>query len=86
MSERKTELFVLYQMGASEEWTWFGVVAVFLSERALREYASEKGITSELKVMEPGASNGVTLSEPQEFVVVRSVEGVVPDVELAESE
>jgi hypothetical protein len=82
MAQAGTELFVLYQMGASEEWTWYSVVGVFLSEAALRDHAKKKGITSELRVMVPDAKGGVTLTEPQEYVAVRSVEGPVPDVEL----
>jgi hypothetical protein len=46
MAHPGTELFVLYQMGASEEWTWYSVVGVFLSEAALRDHAKKKGITS----------------------------------------
>jgi hypothetical protein len=86
MPEHGTELLVLYQMGASEEWTWYSVVAVFLSEAALREYAKEKGITSDLRVAVPDARGNVTLAEPQEFVVVKSAEGAVPDVELIQTD
>jgi hypothetical protein len=84
MTQASTDLFVLYQMGASEDWTWFSVVGVFFSEEALRAYAGEKGIVLEQVVMEPTSRNEVLLSEPKEFVVVRSHEGAAPDVELAQ--
>ena len=86
MVQPGTKLFILYQMGASEEWTWYSVVGVFLSEAALRDHAKQKGITSELRIMVPGVKGGVTLEEPQEFVAVRSVEGPVPDVELTQTD
>ena len=79
-----TELFILYQMGASEEWTWFAAVAVFLSEAASRNYARARGISPELSVSEPDAKNEVLLTEPREFVLVRSQEGPVPEVVLSE--
>jgi len=82
MSTTKTELFILYQMGNSEEWTWFSPIVVFLSEKALRSYAVEKEIASDLVVLEPTESNVVHLSVPQEYVMVKSQEGEVPDVEL----
>ncbi len=85
MTEEGSQLYILYQMGVSEEWTWFSVVGVFFSEAALRRYASERGLVSELEVVLPSASNEVLLSEPREFVVVRSREGAVPDVELAQT-
>jgi hypothetical protein len=76
------DLFVLYQMGASEEFTWFSVVAVFLSEAALRDHVARKGITLEPLLMDADSSNEVRLTEPRDFVAVRSKEGEVPDVEL----
>ncbi|MGA2199156.1 MAG: hypothetical protein ABSG45_04385 [Nitrososphaerales archaeon] len=84
MSDNTTDLFILYQMGASEDWTWFSVVGIFLSEAALRDHAKKKGIISELDMLEPSASNEVFLAEPREFVAVKSHEGAVPDVELAQ--
>jgi len=84
MGERPTELFMLYQMGASEEYTWYSVVGVFLTEAALRGFTEKKGITTELRVMTPDAKGEVILAEPQEFVAVRSAEGAVPDVELGQ--
>jgi hypothetical protein len=80
-----TELFVLYQMGASEDFTWYSVIAVFLSEKDLWRYAEKKDIGAELKLVEPGTNGDVLLQEPVEFVAVRSAEGEVPDVELAEN-
>ena len=82
MDRSSDEIYVLYQMGASEEWTWFSVVGAFFSEDALRGYAREKGI-SVGPTVEPSGRNEVVLKEPQEFVAVRSKEGPVPDVELA---
>ena len=79
----KPDLFILYQMGASEDWTWFSVVGVFLSEAALREHAAGKGIDPGLELIEPSEKNEVILKEPREFVAVRSREGEVPDVELS---
>jgi hypothetical protein len=76
------ELYILYQMGASEEYTWFSPVGIFLSEKALRDHVKKKGIASDLKILEPTTKNEVRLSEPQDFVIVRSHEGEVPDVEL----
>lgn len=83
MAQRGRELFVLYQIGVSEEFTWFSVVGVFLTESALREYAVAKGIPSRLEIREPTANNEVVLVEPVDYVAVRAVEGEVPDVELA---
>ncbi len=82
MTTAETELYILYQMGNSEEWTWFSPVGVFLSEKALRTYAAEKEIDPDLVVLEPGDSNTVRLPEPQEYVIVKSQEGQVPEVEL----
>ena len=82
MATAKAELYILYQMGNSEEWTWFSPVGVFLSEKALREYAAEREIDPDLAVLEPTGSNTVRLQEPQEFVIIRSKEGEVPEVEL----
>ena len=82
MSGSKTELFILYQMGSSEDYTWYSVIGVFLSETALREYAREKAIDEGLKLLQPGPSGGVILPEPVEFAAVVSREGEVPDVEL----
>jgi hypothetical protein len=84
MAADKTELFILYQMGVSEEYTWFSVVGVFFSEAKLQSYAKERGLVTELVTITPSASNQVLLSEPREFVVVRSWEGEVPEVSLAE--
>lgn len=80
----KVELFILYQMGNSEEWTWFSPIGVFLSEAALRDYARLNGIASDLRLLAPSRSNEVILMQPQEYVAVKSKEGEVPDVELAE--
>ena len=86
MTSAKTDLYILYQMGNSEEWTWYSPVGVFLSEKALREYAAEKEIAPDLAVLEPADSNTVRLREPQEYVIVKSREGEVPDVELEMAE
>jgi len=84
MPTSRVELFILYQMGASEEYTWFSVVGVFLSEAALREYVKVKGITTQPELMDCPPSNEILLKEPREFLAVRSREGEVPDVELAQ--
>jgi hypothetical protein len=84
MSTPGVDLFILYQMGASEEFTWFSVVGVFLSEGALRRHVAAKGITTEPELMECPESNEILLKEPREFLAVRSHEGEVPDVELAQ--
>lgn len=84
MANSNTELILLYQMGASEDWTWFSIVAVFLSEAALRAYVGDRGITLATGIMEPNSANAITLLEPNEFVAVRTREGEVPDVELAQ--
>jgi hypothetical protein len=76
------DLYVLYQLGASEEFTWFSVVAVFLSEAALRDHVARRGITLESPLFDPDPSNEVRLTQPLEYVAVRSREGEVPDVEL----
>lgn len=80
-----TELFILYQMGSSEDYTWYSVVAVFLSEKELRAYAEKKSIGDELRLVKPGQDGNVLLPEPAEFVAVKAVDGEVPDVELAYS-
>ena len=85
MSPGKTELFVLYQMGSSDDWTWYSVVGVFLSEQALRDHATQKGIVPDLKILVPSQNNEVLLPEPVEFVAVRSSEGEVPEVELEQA-
>lgn len=85
MSDSKKEIFLLYQMGASEEWTWFSVVGVFLSEAALRAYASDRGITLAPGVLEANSANELILPEPTEFVAVRTSEGEAPDVELGQA-
>lgn len=82
MATSGTELYILYQMGNSEEWTWFSPVGVFLSEKAFRDYAGEKGIALNLEILKPTEKNEVRLSEPEDFVVVKSQEGEVPEVEL----
>jgi len=84
MSGSKTELFILYQMGSTEDYTWYSVAGVFLSEKALRDYAQEKVLDGELKLLQPGPSGQVILPEPVEFVGVVSHEGEVPDVELGQ--
>jgi hypothetical protein len=84
MPAGKTELFILYQMGSSEDWTWYSVIGVFLSESALREYAREKTMDVDLKLLEPNRDGEVVLPEPVEFVAVRSEEGAVPDVEIGQ--
>jgi hypothetical protein len=82
MAADKTVLYVLYQMGNSEDWTWFSPLAVFLSEKALREYANKKELPPDVEILTPTVKNEVRLSEPQEFVLVKSLEGEVPEVEL----
>ena len=84
MSESRAQLFILYQMGSSEDYTWYSVVAVFMSEKSLWDYARLKGIEADLKLMDPDGTGGVALPEPLEFVAVRSREGEVPDVEFAQ--
>jgi hypothetical protein len=84
MSASKTELFILYQMGSSEDWTWYSVIGVFLSEKALLDYAREKTIDADLRLLEPNRKGEVVLPEPVEFVAVRSEEGAVPDVEVGQ--
>jgi hypothetical protein len=79
------ELYILYQMGASEDWIWFSPIGVFLSEKALWDYVRKKGMPPDLRVLEPTTKNEILLDEPQEFVIVRSKEGEVPDVDLKES-
>jgi hypothetical protein len=86
MTADGTELYILYQMGASEDWIWFSPIGVFLSEKALWDYVRMKGMPSDLRVLEPSTKNDVLLTEPQEFVIVRSKEGEVPDVDLKESD
>jgi len=86
MSAGKKVLYILYEMGNSEEWTWFSPVGVFMSEKALREYAAENEIPADLAVLKPGGSNTIRLSAPQEYVIVRSREGEVPEVELEKME
>ena len=81
MTTSRVELYILYQMGASEEYTWFSPVGVFLSEKALWDHVEKKGISAH-KILEPSAKNEVRLSEPQDFVIVKSHEGEVPEVEL----
>jgi len=82
MTAARAEIYILYQMGASEEWTWFSPIGVFFSESALWEHVKQKGITLDRKLREPSANNEVHLSEPQDYVVVLSREGEVPEVEL----
>jgi hypothetical protein len=84
MSGSKTELFILYQMGSSQDYTWYSVVAVFLSEEALREYARKKGVDADLVLLSSDQGDEIVLDEPEEFVAVRSEEGVVPEVSLPE--
>ena len=79
------ELLVLYQMGSSEDYTWYSVVGVFFSEQALNDYSRRKGIENDVQRAQPGKDGNVVLRVPSEFVVVRCGEGEVPDVELEES-
>jgi hypothetical protein len=79
--DAKKEVFLLYQMGSSEDWTWYSVIGVFFSEGSLMSYAKEKSILSELRLLETTDGN-IILREPVEFVAVRSPEGEVPNVEL----
>lgn len=82
MTASETEIYILYQMGASEEWVWFSPIGIFMSEKALWDHVKMKGMPSDLKIMEPTTKNEVHLSEPTDYVVVKSHEGEVPDVEL----
>jgi hypothetical protein len=82
MSSSDTEIYLLYQMGVSEEWTWFSPVGVFLSERALWEHVQKKDIASDRKILVPSPGNIVRLSSPQDYVIVKAREGEVPDVEF----
>lgn len=84
MSSSKTELFLLYQMGSSEDWTWYSVIGVFLTQKALWDYAREKAIDADLKLLEPSSGSDVVLPEPVEYVAVHTFEGEVPDVELGQ--
>jgi hypothetical protein len=77
------ELFLLYQMGSSQDYTWYSVVAVFFSEKDLRAYAEKKSIGDELGLLKPDDDGKVLLPEPVEFVAVEATDGDVPDVELA---
>lgn len=82
MVTRKAEIYILYQMGASEDWTWFSPIGVFLTEKTLWEYIEKKGILLNHQIRRPTSRNEVHLSEPQDYVIARSREGEVPDVEL----
>ncbi|HUI85860.1 MAG TPA: hypothetical protein VLY21_01740 [Nitrososphaerales archaeon] len=82
MSRSKTHIYILYQIGASEDWMWFSPVGVFLSEKALWDHVDAKGIPVDRKILEPTEKNEVLLPQPQDFVIVRSSEGEVPDVDL----
>ena len=75
-------MFLLYQMGTSDEYTWYSVIAVFFTQNALRDYAEEKGIAAELQMLKPDSKGNVILREPVEYVAVPCSEGEVPDVEL----
>jgi hypothetical protein len=77
-----TEIYILYQIGMSDEWTWFSPIGIFLSEKGVLDYVEEKEFPVELPILEPDGENGVVLTEPQDFVIVRSTEGEVPEVEL----
>jgi hypothetical protein len=81
----KSDLFLLYQMGTSEEYIWYSVVGVFLSEAALRGYAAVKDIAEGLSILESGGRHSIVLPEPIEFVAVKSSEGAVPDVEFEQA-
>jgi hypothetical protein len=76
------EVYILYQIGVSDEWTWFSPVGIFLNEAALRGHLRARGIPVDLEVMEPDSENEVRLHGPQDYVAVRSREGRVPEVEL----
>jgi len=78
--ERK--LFVLYQIGASEDWVWFSPIGVFLTEGELREFAREKGAPAQMRLLTPSAKNEITLAEPQDFVAVKTQPGELPEVDL----
>lgn len=80
------DIFVLYQMGSSEEYVWYSVVAVFLSREELFSYAARKGIDDALKLLPSPREGAVLLKEPVEFVAVESTEGEVPDVELEDQD
>lgn len=82
MSEAPTELYVLYQIGASEDWVWFSPIGAFLTEDGLREFAKAKGAPAELRMLTVPSSNVVTLEAPQDFVAVRTSTGELPEVEL----
>jgi hypothetical protein len=86
LAQKSTEIYILYQIGASEEWTWFSPVAMFLSEKALREHVKKKGIEPVPEILEPSASNEILLRVPQDYVIVKAHEGEVPEVELEVAE
>lgn len=77
-------VFLLYQMGTSEDYTWYSVVGVFLSEKALMEYASAKSISADLRLLDSEGGD-IVLPEPLEFVAVKTAEGEVPDVQLSDN-
>lgn len=78
-----TDIFILYQMGSSEDYTWYSVVGVFLSEKNLRAYAERKSVGDDLRLLNPDDDGKVLLPQPVEFVAVKATEGEVPDVDLA---
>ena len=78
----RPDMFVLYQIGTSEDYTWYSVIAVFFSQSALEDYAQMKGISAELQTMRPDNKGDVVLREPVQYVAVPCSEGEVPDVEL----
>jgi len=82
VAPKRTEIYILYQMGASEEWTWFSPMGVFFSEEALRQHIKRKGIEPVPEILEPSPSNEVLLRVPQDYVIVKASEGEVPEVEL----
>lgn len=82
MAQQTAEIYILYQIGASEEWTWFSPIGVFLSEKSLREHVMSKGIEPVPEILEPSTGNEVLLRVPQDYVIVRAHEGEVPEVEL----
>lgn len=83
MGKEKQELFVLYQIGASEDWVWFSPIGVFMTEEELRKFARRKGAPKAMPLREPGPKNDVVLDDPQDFVAVKAEAGGLPDVELS---
>jgi hypothetical protein len=82
VAPNRKEIYILYQMGSSEEWTWFSPVGVFFSNKALQEHVRKKGIEPVPEILEPSLRNEVVLRVPQDYVIVKACEGEVPEVEL----